>query len=178
MNRQNRIKFSAEDEDLFNSARLLLLFKVLDEMNLQKGNNIEKIGYYDFFSAQPFLVFGDNDLDIKKDLIFFGFEATTISYGSSSQRFANRREKLKQYLAGLILRDLITINNTDGELVYVITERGRETANKFNTFYSAAYHRSAKLIVEKMKGWSNKKISMNAREWLKAEPFLIDLYDF
>ena len=178
MNLRSRIKFSAEDEDLFNSARLLLLFKILDKMEVRKGINIERIGYYDFFSAQPFLIFGEDDKETRLDLIYYGFESKTISYGSSSQRFENRREKLKQYLAGLIVRDLITIENIDGELVYSITETGKIVANMFNTFYDAAYQKSARLVIEKLKNLSNKKISMNAREWLKAEPFIIDLYNF
>jgi hypothetical protein len=178
MSLHSKVKFSAEDEDLFNSARLLLLFKVLDKMDVRKGINIERIGYFDFFSAQPFLIFREDDEDTRLDLIYYGFESKTISYGSSSQRFENRREKLKQYLAGLIVRDLITIENIDGELVYSITETGKIVADMFNNFYDAAYQKSAKLIIGKLKNMSNKKISANAREWLKAEPFVIDLYDF
>ena len=178
MKQEINLKFSADDEDLFNSARLLILFDVLDKIGDTVGLNIEKVGYYDFFSAQPFLIFGNEDKKIKIDLILYGFELTTISYMSSSQRFVNRREKLKHYLAQLIIRDLVMVRNIDGEIVYSITDNGKQIANSFNSQYDFAYRKSAKLIIKKFKGWSNNKIALNAKSWLKAEPFVIDLYDF
>lgn len=172
------IRFSAEEEDLFNSARLLMLFGALDEIGDSKGINIERTAYYDFFAAQPFLIFAKEDSDVKLDLLFNGFEATTVSYISSSQRFSNRREKLKHYLAGLIMRDLIDVHNIDGQLLYYITKKGKEAAKKFQSLYSMAYQKSATIIIKRLARLGEKKLAENAREWLKAEPFIIDLYDF
>jgi len=173
-----QIRFSAEDEDLFNSARLLLLFDVLEGHGIKGGINIERAAYYDFFSAQPFLVLGKGEKDIKFELLYEGFESTTIGYISSSQRFANRREKLKHYLARLLTLDLIKVSNADGQLVYSITKEGKCVASKFKSLYTKAYRKSGRIITNKLSKMSNKKLAENAREWLKAEPFLIDLYDF
>ena len=173
-----QIRFSAEDEDIFNSARLLMLFDVLEGQGTNEGINIERAAYYDFFSAQPFLVLGKDEKDIKFELLYEGFESTTIGYISSSQRFANRREKLKHYLAGLLTRDLIKVSNADGHLLYSITEEGKRVASQFKSLYTKAYRKSGRIITNKLSKMSNKKLAENAREWLKAEPFLIDLYDF
>jgi hypothetical protein len=173
-----RLRFSAEDEDLFNSARILMLFEILDAKGKTNGINIERIAYYDFFSAQPFLVFGKEERDAKLELLFQGFESTTVGYISSSQRFTNRTEKLKHYLAGLLTRDLITVKNIDGQLLYSITHKGRETVSKFKSMYTKAYKSSAEIIIHKLSKLSDKRLAENAKIWLKAEPFIIDLYDF
>jgi hypothetical protein len=173
-----RLGFSPEAEDLFNSARLLLLFHVLNEKGNAQGISIERIAYYDFFSAQPFLVFGKGNEEIKLELLLQGFETNTLSYISSSQRFTNRRAKLKHYLAGLLMRDLITLKNIDGHLLYLITEKGKETALLFKSLYTSAYKRSAEIIISKLSRMSDTGLAQSAREWLKGEPFIIDLYDF
>lgn len=174
----NYLKISADDDDLFNSARILILFDVFDENDTLCGLNIEKIGYYDFFSAQPFLIFGNDEKSLKVQLLLNGFEETTIGYMSSSQRFVNRREKLKHYIALLISRDLVKTTVYNGEIVYSITEQGQNIADVFNTQYDFSYRKSAKLIIKKFKGWSTNKISLNAKKWLKAESFVVDLFDF
>jgi predicted transcriptional regulator len=174
---KSEIYFSAEDEDLFNSARLLILFDALSNLS-QDGVPIERIAYYDFFSAHPFLVIGKDETDLKLDLLYYGFESTTIGYISSSQRFSNRRERLKHFLAKLLMRDLIQLKNQDGLFLYSITEHGTTTSSQFKSLYMEAYKKSAAIIVSKLARLSDKKLSQNAREWLKAEPFIIDLYDF
>lgn len=172
------IHFSAEDEDLFNSARLLILFQMLDETGYSSGANIERIAYYDFFSAQPFLVFGKDDSNVKLDLLLQGFESTTIGYISSSQRFANRRERLRHYLAGLLMRDLILVTNSDGQLLYSITDKGRQTAGQFKSLYITAYRKSATFVIDKLARLSDKKLAESSKQWLRAEAFMVDLYDF
>lgn len=167
----------ADNEELFNLARLLALFDILDEGKNACGANIERVAYYDFFSAHPMLIF-NNDKTIKLDLLLIGFESMTISYISSSQRFANRREKLKHYLAGLLIRDLISVTNYQGQIVYSITCRGKEVASEFKSMYIKAYRRSAELIINRLSKMSDKALATNAKAWLKAESFMIDLYDY
>lgn len=174
---KSEIHFSAEDEDLFNSARLLILLDVLSSIS-DEGVPIERIAYYDFFSAQPFLVIGKEDKSLKLELLYHGFEATTIGYISSSQRFSNRREKLKHYLAKLLVRDLIEVKNHDGQFLYSITDLGIKKSSEFKSLYMGAYKKSAAIIVSKLSKLSDKRLADNARQWLKAEPFIIDLYDF
>lgn len=167
----------ADQEVFFNLARLLVLFDVLDEGKKTEGANIERVAYYDFFSAHPMLIF-NNDKTIKLDLLLVGFESTTIGYISSSQRFANRREKLKHYLAGLFIRDLISVKNYQGQVVYSITPRGKEITSEFKSMYVKAYRKSAELTINRLSKMSDKALAMKAKAWLKAESFMIDLYDF
>lgn len=171
------IRISAESEDVFNSARLLLLFNVISSALGGKGTSINRLGYYDFFSAQPFLVFSEYS-STKIDLVLKGFELTTVSYMSSSQRFSNRREKLKYYLSSLLIRDLISIQNVDGEILYYITPRGKDIVNYFKTLYSLSYCQSAEIIVKKLSKLGDKRLDNEAKEWLKAKSFMMDLYDF
>ncbi len=173
-----KIRFSAEDDDIFNSARLLMLFKIIDDILESGGISINRIAYYDFFSAQPFLVFSEKQSSVKLDLILKGFEATTVGYISSSQRFTNRREKLKHHLSGLLMRDLIDIRNIDSQLLYSITSRGKEIAKSLKSLYSLAYQESSVIIIKKLAKLSDTKLDNDAREWLKAKTFIIDLYDF
>lgn len=170
-------KFSAEDEVLFNSARLLVLFETLSKLGFSDGIDLERTGYYDFFSAQPFLVFND-DVEIKLELLYCGFESSTIGYISSSQRFTSRRQKNKHYLAALIMRDLISVRNLNGKFLYSITEKGKTAALNFKSLYVQAYRKSAEIIIKKFGKMSDTKLAINAREWLKAESFMIDLYDY
>lgn len=170
-------KFSAEDEVLFNSARLLVLFDILSKLGYHEGIDIERIGYYDFFSAQPFLVF-NNDIETKLELLYYGFEYSTVGYISSSQRFTSRRQKNKHYLAALIMKDLISVKNLDGKFFYSITEKGKTVALNFKSLYAQAYRKSAEIIIKKLGKMSDNKLALNARQWLKAESFMVDLYDY
>jgi hypothetical protein len=171
------IRVSAESEDIFCSARLLLLFSVINSVLGEKGISINRLGYYDFFSAQPFLVFSDYS-STKIDLVLKGFELTTVSYMSSSQRFSNRREKLKYYLSNLLIRALISVQNIDGEILYYITPKGKEIVRYFKSLYSLSYCQSAEIIVKKLSKLNDKKLDNEAKEWLKAKSFMMDLYEF
>lgn len=171
------IKESVENDSIFNMGRLLALFSVFNEIFPDDSLNIDRIAYYDFFSSQPFLIF-NNDKETKIELLYYGFEASTIGYISSSQRFTTRREMSKFYLAGLLMRDLIQVKNLDGRYGYSITNSGKKIASKFKSMYIEAYQKSAVLVIKKLHHLNEKKLDQNAKLWLKAEPFMIELYDY
>jgi len=171
------IKESVEDNAIFNMGRLLNLFSTFNDIFPEDSLNIDRIAYYDFFASQPFLIFNDDE-KTKIELLYSGFEPSTIGYISSSQRFTTRREMSKFYLAGLLMRNLIQVNNVGGRYGYSITNPGKEIASKFKSMYIEAYRRSAILTIKKLHHLNEKKLDQNAKQWLKAEPFMIELYDY
>ncbi|GAG51878.1 unnamed protein product, partial [marine sediment metagenome] len=80
---KSKLLFSPEDVTLFNSARLLILFEILENLGIKKGIDLERLSYYDFFAANPFLIITEND-PLWLDLEIAGFETYTIGYISSS----------------------------------------------------------------------------------------------
>ena len=171
------IRESVEDDTIFNMGRLLVLFLIFEGIFPEDSINLDRIAYYDFFASQPFLIFHD-DKRAKIELLYYGFEASTVGYISSSQRFTTRRERLKIYLSGLLMRNLIQVKNLEGRYTYSITTRGKEVASKFRSMYIEAYKSSAVLTIKKIYRLSDKKLELQAKEWLRAEPFMIELYDY
>jgi len=174
---ESLIKNSAEDEAVFNMGRLLVLFSIFKGIFPEDSLSIDRIAYYDFFSSQPFLIFND-DKESKIELLYYGFESSTVGYISSSQRFTTRREMSKFYLAGLLMKNLIQVKNLEGRYSYSITNFGENVASKFKSMYIEAYRKSAVLTIKKLHNFNDKKLDQKAKEWLKAEPFMIELYDY
>lgn len=171
-----RLMFSPEDVTLFNSARLLILFEVLENLNTKKGIDLERLSYYDFFAANPFLIITEDD-PMRLDLEIAGFETSTLGYISSSQRFRTKRSRLKQYLSLLLSKNLIEVSNLEGKILYSITPLGIETANKIRSMYAIAYRKSVEYIIKRLKTFSDRKLWENASKWLEAKTFQVDLYD-
>ncbi len=172
----SRIIFSPEDAIIFNSARLLLLFEVLKASKVKKGIDMERLSYYDFFAANPFLVVSKEDPEWL-DLEIQGFDPNKLEYMSTAQRYRTKRESLKQYLSLLLLKGLIEVKNQDEKLLYQITPLGVEISNKLNSMYAISYRRSVSFIVKKLKDYSDKQLWDNARTWLEAKAFQVDLFD-
>ena len=169
------ILFSPEDVTLFNSARLLILFDELENLGI-KGEDLERLSYYDFFAANPFLIITKDD-PLWLDLEIAGFETYTVGYISSSQRYRTKRSRLKQYLSILLSKNLIEVSNVDKKILYRIAPTGIKTANQIKSMYAIAYRKSAKHIVKRLKGYSDKKLWEESSKWLEAKSFQVDLYD-
>lgn len=161
---------------LFNSARLLILFRVVYDLRIN-GVDMERLSYYDFISANPFLMISEDD-PAYLDMELIGFNTKTIAYISSSQRYRTKRFNFKQYLAVLLAKGLIHVTNADGKLIFSITEEGKYAEKEIQTMYSIAYRKSAKFVIIKLKNLSDKKLWENASTWLKAKSFQLDLYDW
>src|SRR5689334_7835200 len=81
-----------DDLLLFRVARLMLLLDVAATLNLRKPVDIERLGLYDFFAANPFLVVGEDDA-ARQEVSLAGFSSYDLSYQSSGHRYANRRAR-------------------------------------------------------------------------------------
>ena len=172
----SKIIFSPEDAIVFNSSRLLLLFEVLNELKVKNGLDLERLCYYDFFSANPFLIITKED-PLHLEIEVEGFEPNKLEYVSTAQRYSTKRVSIKQYLSLLLSKGLITVVNKNGKLLYEITQLGIETSKKINTLYAFAYKKSVSCIVKKLKEYSDKQLGEKASEWLEAKSFQVDLYD-
>ncbi len=158
----------------FRLGRLLILLDAIPERKSSKPLHIERLGYYDFFSDNPFLIVDHDDPD-RLALQLAGFSQRTLSYNSSAQRFTNRRARLKHDLALLSARALIEITAEGRHITFSASERGRELAGAFTSLYADSFRAAVQIVVSRLNKLSDKAIIEGARKWLRAEPFLIDI---
>lgn len=159
----------------FRLARLLVLLDVAAAQKPIKPIDIERLAFYDFFAANPFLILDTEDPE-RRDVLLAGFNANSLSYNSSAQRFTNRRGRLQHDLTLLIAYALVEANNVNGRIAYTVTERGSALARGLRALYAAAYRDSASIVIRRLNKLSDKKLREEARGWLRAEGFLIDIY--
>lgn len=138
--------------------------------------DIERLAFYDFFSANPFLIF-DVDDEERRELILAGFDSRTLSYQSSAQRFSNRRQRLQHDLAWLTSYALIHVAPVQGKVSYGLTEQGKETATALQSLYALSFTESARLVTDRLNRLTDKSLRDRAKGWLRAESLMIDLYD-
>jgi hypothetical protein len=172
----DRLPVRPETLRQFRLARLLLLLDVAAAHKPIKPLDIERLAFYDFFAANPFLVLGDEDPE-RRDVLLAGFNANSLSYNSSAQRFTNRRARLQHDLTLLIAYALVEAENVQGRIAYTVTERGSELSRDLRALYAAAYRDSASIVIRRLNKLSDKKLREESRRWLRAEGFLIDIYD-
>jgi len=172
---KKRLTFTPEDDLVFNSARLLLLFDELATV-CKKGIDIERLSYYDFFAANPYVILANDDPS-RLDFELEGFEPNKLEYSSSAQRYNSKRESMKHYLALLLAKGLIDVTNEEGKIVFSITERGSSVANQIKTLYAIAYRKSVGYVIRQLKDYSDTKLWKVSRIWLEAKAFQIDLYN-
>lgn len=165
-----------EDLDDFRQLRLLLLLDVASADARVAALDLDRMGYYDFFASNPFLV-TEGDLEVEHLLTLAGFTRRNLSYQSSAQRFSNRRARLKYDLARLTSLQLVNTKLQDGRVTFVASTLGASLADQASSVYAQAYRKSAKLIIDRLRLMSDGALRDKAREWLRAEPFLIDIYE-
>jgi hypothetical protein len=158
---------------MFRWAQLLLLLCASDAIH-NGGTVMERLVHYDFFSSNPYLVVGDED-PVGNDLALAGFHSQPLSYASSGQRFATRRERIDFDLAALVSRDLATVNAVEGRILYQSTESGRDLGRSFTAMYADDYSESAALIVRRLSKLSDTALADQARGWLQAPDALADV---
>ena len=173
---KSKIIFSPEDAVIFNSSRLLMLFDVLDRMKIKNGIDMERLCYYDFFAANPFLILSKED-PMRLEIEIEGFEPNKLEYMSTPQRYRTKRASIKQYLSLLLSKGLIKVINKEGKILYEITQLGVEVSGKINSMYAMAYRKSVSCVVRMLKNLSDRQLSEKASEWLEARSFQVDLYD-
>jgi hypothetical protein len=160
----------------FRLGRLLILLDSLPELTSAKPLHLERLGYYDFFADSPFLIL-DSDDPLRRRLLLEGFSERSLSYHSSAQRFTNRRARLRHDLALLTSRAMVGITTEGRHVTFHLTHEGREVAGRLKTLYADAFRSSAEIVVRNLNRLSDKALNEQAREWLRAEPFLVDIYD-
>lgn len=164
-----------EDAWEFRAGRLLILLATIPEMRASKPLHIERLAYYDFFSDNPFLILGDDDPD-RVSLQLAGFSRRTLSYNSSAQRFANRRARLRHDLALLAARNLVEVAAEGSHITFSVSDHGTQLAGRFGSLYANSFRTGVTIVVRRLSKLSDRAIGESARRWLRAEPFLIDLY--
>ena len=152
-------------------AQLVILLDELSDPN-ERGLHVERLSYYDFFSANPFVIFGPDDVLERSRLHLAGFDERQLSYASAGSRFANRRQRLQHDLSLVVAYGLLTISATG----LVITEAGREVAVGLRSIYADQYRESVRVIHARFKRLSDPQLARSARDWLKTPALVLDLY--
>ena len=173
---EERALLRPDDLQIFRMARLVVLLDVAHDLTVKKPMDVERLGFYDFFVANPFLVV-QQDEEAEHSLKFAGFSSYDLSYQSSGHRFSNRRARLQHDLAGLVSRGAVKPSVVNGRITYGITDAGQDLAVRFASLYAEAYRRSANLILRRLDKMSDRALRSSARDWLSDDRFLIDLYD-
>jgi hypothetical protein len=155
---------------------LLLLLDVAAAQTPLKPIDIERLAFYDFFAANPFLIVDEEDA-ARRDLLLAGFNVNSLSYNSSAQRFTNRRARLQHDLTVLLAHSLVRAETTHSRVAYAVTKQGSALSKELHALYAVAYRESASIVIRRLNRLSDKRLRENARAWLRAEGFLIDIYD-
>jgi hypothetical protein len=164
-----------EDRQVFRLAQLILLLEVAvnDGIPVQ---SVDRLGFYDFFAANPFVVTSgaeDRDAADRLALRLAGFTDRQLSYASTGQRFASRRRRLQHDLSLLLAYGLITL----GPQGYVLTPSGRIVGAGLTSIYADAYREAAHVILRRLGRLSDRRLAENVAGWLGQSWLLIDLLD-
>jgi hypothetical protein len=169
------VPWQPEDHDVFRLAQLVLLLDVAAEVK-KPVVTLERLGYYDFFSASPFVVMGKDsqrDSEDRLALKLAGFVESQLSYASTGQRWVSRRRRLQHDLALLLSYGLVSLHDeTIG-----LTTAGRDLANQLSTVYADAYRVSAAVVIRRLSRLSDRALSESVQRWLGASWLTIDLLD-
>lgn len=162
-----------EDRQVFRLAQLLLLLEVAAD-NRVLVRTVDRLGFYDFFAANPFIVTSgteDRDAEDRLALRLAGFSDRQLSYASTGQRFASRRRRLQYDLSLLLAYGLATVSS-DG---YALSPSGRRVAEELTSVYADAYRQAARVVLRRLGRLSDRKLADSAAGWLGRSWLLIDL---
>jgi hypothetical protein len=160
-----------EEHVLFRLAQLVLLLRVVGGPS-RPGVGLERLGYYDFFAANPFLVVPADNTEERARLHLAGFDERQLSYASTGPRFANRRRRLQHDVALLVAYDL----GRPEEDGWVLTARGAAVADQLTAMYAQQYMTAAEMVIRHLSRLSDSALAMQAGQWLRNPGLLLDLY--
>src|SRR5579872_6020965 len=153
----------------FRRGQLLLLLSMLSD-----PLPIDRIGYLEFFAANPHLIVRDNDA-VRLELA--GFHPDALSYQSAPERYANRRSRLRSDLAALTAWGYAKPQLVDGRITCGVTPGGRSAASRLTSLYADAYRRSVEILFPLFK-LSDQALARQANRWLHvSDEAKIDLLD-
>jgi hypothetical protein len=174
-NLSSAVPGTPEDHQAFRLAQLTLLLEVAGNEQVPV-RTVDRLGFYDFFSANPFVVTSgqdDQDAADRLTLRLAGFTDRQLSYSSTGQRFASRRRRLQHDLSLLIAYDLVAI----GSGQYVLTPSGRTIAEELTSAYADAYREAASVVLQRLGRLPDRRLTTRAEEWLGHPWLLVDLLD-
>jgi hypothetical protein len=152
-----------EHDTVFRLAQLVLLLSVVAAVH-PEGVHMERLGIYDFISANPLLMATEHRDPDRLSLQMQGFDDRALSYASPAQRFTTRREQLQHDLALLIAYGLVIVS-ARGHVFYRSTPDGYELASKFTAMYAKSYMHSAGIVVRRLRKLSDGKLRDNLAIW-------------
>lgn len=164
-----------EDHDVFRLAQLTLLFSVASELRRPVAT-VERLGYYDFFSANPFVVVpneSQRDVEDRVSLKLAGFVEGQLSYASTGQRWVSRRRRLQYDLSLLVAYGLVTLRSGRFEL----TPEGERVAGGLSTVYADAFRVSAAVVIRRLSKLSDRALQASVEEWLGSTWLTLDLLE-
>lgn len=164
-----------EDRPAFRLAQLALLLAVAGEEDVDV-TTVDRLGYLDFFSANPFLVVqGDSVREAREraDLRLAGFTKRLISYASSGQRFVSRRRRLQHDLALLVGYGVAEVRSNG----YGLTSRGQAIVAMLTSVYAEGYRVSARIILKRLGRMSDAQLRRAAEGWLDSNLLILDFLD-
>lgn len=164
-----------EDRIIFRLAQLVLLMDVAADAKVAIPT-IDRLSYYDFFAANPFVVIGDAGARDEPDrvaLLLAGFTQRQLSYATTGQRFASRRQRIRHDVALLVAYGLASISETG----YAATAAGSTIARQFVSVYADSYRLAAGIVLRRLKSLSDARLRDSAERWLGRPWLLLDLFD-
>lgn len=158
----------------FTVFRLTQLAILLDEIAPASSRpvDLERLGYYDFFAANPFAIFGADDESERARLHHASFDERQLAYASTGSRFANRRKRLQHDFA-LLIAYRIAERRHDG---YGLTTLGEEFVSSLAALYVDQYRESVRVVHSRLKNLSDTQLGQSARRWLRTPSLMLDLY--
>lgn len=160
-----------DDYTTFRLAQLIILLDEIAPSDV-KGLDLERIGYYDFFAANPFAMIDEANSRDRARLHRASFDESQLSYASTGSRFANRRQRLQHDLALLVAYGLVALRSGG----YGSTERGAQVADRFSALYADQYRESVRVVHQHLKKLSEPQLAASARKWLRTPSLVLDLY--
>jgi len=160
---------SPESHANFRRGQLLVLLAAFDA-----PMPLDRIGYLEFFAANPHLVIRDEAESVRLQLA--GFSPSALSYQSAPERFANRRSRLRTDLSALTAWGYATVSVDEGRIVVGLTDTGRERSGELVSLYADAY-RSSIDLVRPMFRLSPTALAKKAAEWLSKADRHLDILD-
>lgn len=164
-----------EERTVFRVAQLCLLLSAAEESNA-KLTNLDRLAYFDFFAANPFVVLDgesvEKDSRDRLTLRLSGFSDRQLNYGAVGHRFVTRRKRVQHDLAFLVARGL-------GQILpdrYAITESGVKFASSLTTVYADAYRTAATIVFKRLGSLSETRLRAKAEKLLGAPWLLIDFF--
>ncbi|GCE75413.1 hypothetical protein CBZ_04690 [Cellulomonas biazotea] len=168
--------WQADDSEVFRLAQLVLLLSVASELN-KPLKTVDRLGYYDFFAANPFVVIGRGPtVRDRSDWVavkLAGFTERQLSYASTGQRWVSRRRRLQRDLARLVALGLVTFETGAIDL----TRPGIELSKQLLTVYADGYRTSARIVMRRLNPLSDAKLTKSVQQWLGESWLDVDLLD-